>query len=71
MNKKNRYAEAVLTSSHNLCFGAKMRKIGIPLLPQFYYINVGFKGVYIRRTCLHDDIRDQRLGRKLYNVKPL
>ena len=24
-------AEAVLTSTHNLCFGAKTRKIGIPL----------------------------------------
>ena len=24
-------AEAVLTSTHNLCFGAKIRKIGIPL----------------------------------------
>ena len=23
-------AEAVLTSTHNLCFGAKIRKIGIP-----------------------------------------
>ena len=25
-----RSAEAVLTSTHNLCFGAKIRKIGIP-----------------------------------------
>ena len=24
-------AEAVLTSTHNLCFGAKIRKIGLPL----------------------------------------
>ena len=24
-------AEAVLTSTHNLCFGAKIRKLGIPL----------------------------------------
>ena len=24
-------AEAVLTSTHNLCFGAKIKKIGIPL----------------------------------------
>ena len=23
--------EAVLTSTHNLCFGAKIRKVGIPL----------------------------------------
>ena len=27
----NRLIEAVLTSTHNLCFGAKIRKIGIPL----------------------------------------
>ena len=38
-------AEAVLTSTHNLCFGAKIRKIGIPCIPQFYYIKVGFKDV--------------------------
>ena len=47
----NRLDEAVLTSTHNLCFGAKIRKIGIP---KYYYINVGFKGVYITRTCFHD-----------------
>ena len=28
---QNRLAEAVLTSTHNLCFGSKIRKIGIPL----------------------------------------
>ena len=36
--RQNRLAEAVLTSTHNLCFGAKMRKIGIPLhTPVFLY----------------------------------
>ena len=25
-------------------------------IPQFYYIKVGFKGVYFTRTCFHDDI---------------
>ena len=25
-----------------------------PCKPQFYYIKVGCKGVYITRTCLHD-----------------
>ena len=25
------FAQAVLTSTHNLCFGAKIRKIGMPL----------------------------------------
>ena len=30
--------EAVLTSTHNLCFGAKIRKIGIHLqIPVFLY----------------------------------
>ena len=28
---RHRLAVAVLTSTHNLCFGAKIRKIGIPL----------------------------------------
>ena len=40
-------------STHNLCFGAKIRKI-YPYKPQFYYIEVRCKGVYITRTCLHD-----------------
>ena len=47
--------EAVLTSTHNLCFRAKIRKIDIPLIPQFCYIKVGFKGVYITRTCYPDE----------------
>ena len=37
--------EAVLTRNHNLCFVAKIRKIGIP---QFYYIRWG-----IRRFLFH------------------
>ena len=40
--------EAVLTSTHNLCFRAKIRK---NCKPQFYYIKVGCKRVYISRTC--------------------
>ena len=48
-------AEAVLTSTHNLCLGAKIRKIGIPCIPQFCYIKVGYKGVYIKQTCFHDE----------------
>ena len=35
----------------NLCFGAKI--IG-PCKPQFFYIKMGFKGVYISGTCFHD-----------------
>ena len=42
---------AVLMSTHNICFGAKIRKIGIPLHTSvFFYIKVGFKGVYITQT---------------------
>ena len=50
------FAEAVLTSTHHLCFGAKIRKIGLvyPWKPQFYYIKVGFKGVFIAWTCFPD-----------------
>ena len=28
-------SEAVLTSTHNLCFGTKIRKIGTPAYPSF------------------------------------
>ena len=31
-----------LTSTHNLCFGAKIRKIGTPLYTPVYYVKVGF-----------------------------
>ena len=48
------YSEAVLTSTHNLCFRAKVRKNEYPCKPQFYYIKVGCKGVFITRTCFHD-----------------
>ena len=49
----NRLVEAVLMSTHNLCFGSKIREIGLvyPCKPQFYYIKVGSKGVYITPTC--------------------
>ena len=42
-------------STHNLCFRAKIIKNVYPCTPHFYYIKVGCKGVYISRTCLHDD----------------
>ena len=44
----------VLTSTHNLCFGSKIRKWVFPRIPQFYCINVGYKGVHISRTCFPD-----------------
>ena len=34
-----------LTSTHDLCFRAKIRKNVYPCKPQFYYIKVGCKGV--------------------------
>ena len=44
--------QAVLTSTHNLCFRANIRrKNEYPCKPQFYYIKVGCKGVYIILTC--------------------
>ena len=52
--RRNRLNEAVLTSTHNLCFRAKIRKNVYPCKPHFYYIKVGCKGVYITRTCFHD-----------------
>ena len=41
-------------STDNLCFEAKIRKIGIPCKPQYFYIKVGFKGVYFSLTCFPD-----------------
>ena len=41
-------------STHNRCFRAKIRKNEYPCKPQFSYIKVGCKGVYITRTCWHD-----------------
>ena len=41
-------------STHNLCFGAKIKKKAFSCKPQFYYKKVGFKGVFISRTCFPD-----------------
>ena len=41
------------TGTHNLCFGAKIRKIGIPLqTPVFLYKS----GVFISLTCFPDAV---------------
>ena len=45
---------SVLTSTHNLCFRAKIEKNEYPSKPQFYNIKVGCKAVFITRTCFHD-----------------
>ena len=39
---------------HNLCFGSKIRKIGIPLHTFFFIKKRGVYGVYVSRTCFHD-----------------
>ena len=40
--------------THNLCFEAKIRKIGIPMHTPVFLYNSGYKGVYIARTCFPD-----------------
>ena len=52
----NRLGEAVLTSTHNLCFEQKNNNV-YPCKSQFFYIKVGFKeggGVKIIQACFHD-----------------
>ena len=34
----------ILFLIQNICFEAKLRKIGKPCIPQFYFIKVGLKG---------------------------
>ena len=36
---------------HNLCFVSNLRKIG---KSQFYYIKVGYEGIYVTWTCYPD-----------------
>ena len=48
-------------STHNLCFGAKIRKNVYPCKLQVYYIKVGCKGVFITQTCLHDVVSKRKL----------
>ena len=41
-------------STHKLCFGAKRRKIGIPLHSPVLLYKSGVHWVYITRTCFPD-----------------
>ena len=50
----NPLGEAVLTSTHNLCFGAKIRKKRYTPANPSFYIKVGFKGVFFSWTCFPD-----------------
>ena len=64
----NRLGKAVLTTTNNICFGAKMRRkyMYIPLHTQFQYIKLGCKGVYFSWTCFHDvnEVKVQRFCKK-------
>ena len=40
-------------STNNLCFEAKIIKLGIPLHTPVLLYKSGVKGVYITRTCFH------------------
>ena len=42
-------------STDNLCFRANIKNV-YPCEPQFYFIKVGCKRVYIIWTCLHDAV---------------
>ena len=50
-------------STHNLCFGANIRKNVYPCKPQFYYIKVGCKGVFLTWTCLRDESKSNKLAK--------
>ena len=54
LNFCSKHRSLVLTSTHDLCFRAIIRQNVYPCKPQFYYIKVGCKGVFITRTCLND-----------------
>ena len=55
---------AVLTNTHNLSFGAKIRKNRYtPVIFQFSYINIGYKGVNITRKCYPDAYRHNERSR--------
>ena len=53
-------------STHNLCLRAKIRKNVYPCTPQFHYTKVGCKGVFITRTCLHDENAKMNANEKLF-----
>ena len=47
-------------------FKSKNKKTNeYPCKPQFYYINVGCKGVFISRTCLHDVMKETLFSTKV------
>ena len=54
--RENGLDEAVLTSTHNLCFGANISKIGMPLHTPVLLYKRRVQGVIIARTCFLDVI---------------
>ena len=53
--RKSCLIEAVLSSTHNLCFRAIIRKDVYPCKPHFWYTKVGCKRVFITRPCYHNE----------------
>ena len=61
---------AHVTGTHNLCFGAKIRRIGIPLHTPVLLYKSGYKGIYITWTCYPDVlISFQRLQNSTQHYK--
>ena len=54
-------------STHNLRFRAKIRKIGLPLYTPIVLYKMGFKGVFIARTCYPDASDFSFLGHMMVN----
>ena len=52
--RQKRLSDAVITSIHNLCLRAKIRKNVQPGKPPFSHVKVGCKGVFIIQTCFPD-----------------
>ena len=49
--------EPPLTSTHDLCFRAKIRKNNVyPGTPKLHYIKMGFKGVISTWACYPDEV---------------
>ena len=62
------FGHTVLTSTRNLCFGAKIIKMVYPCIPHFCYIKVGYEGVYISQTFLPDDKVDSQFDPPIRHV---
>ena len=52
------YKAVLRVPTVNLCFGSKIRKIGIPLQNPSFYMKLRFKGVCISRTWFSGDNYD-------------